>query len=51
MELFYMICDTIDAPKSLISVLQKFGYGGRFIPMTEVAFSNIQSKIKINGLI
>ena len=33
------------------SDLQKFGYGEKFIRMIKVAYTNIQSKIKINGLL
>ena len=33
------------------SDLQKFGYVGKFIRMNKVAYTNIQSKIKINGLL
>ena len=33
------------------SVLQKFGYGQKFICMIKVAYTSIQSKIKINGLL
>ena len=33
------------------SDLQMFGYGVRFIRMIKVAFTNIKSKIKINGLL
>ena len=33
----------------VFSVLQKFGYGEKFICMIKVAYTNIQSKIKING--
>ena len=33
------------------SILQKFGYGEKFIHMIKVSYSNIQSKIKINGLL
>ena len=35
----------------VFSAMQKFGYGDKFIPMVKVAFINIQSKIKINGLL
>ena len=31
--------------------LEKFGYGVKFIHMIKVCYSNIQSKIKINGLL
>ena len=33
------------------SDLQKFGYGEKFIRMIKVAYTNTQSKIKINGLL
>ena len=33
------------------SDLQEFGYGEKFIRMIKVAYTNIQSKIKINGLL
>ena len=33
------------------SDLQKFGYGVKFICMIKVAYTDIQSKIKINGLL
>ena len=33
------------------SDLQKFGYGEKFIRMIKVAYTDIQSKIKINGLL
>ena len=33
------------------SVLQKVGYGEKFIRTIKVAYTNIQSKIKINGLL
>ena len=33
------------------SDLQKFGYGVKFIRMIKVAYTDIQSKIKINGLL
>ena len=33
------------------SDLQKFGYGVKFIRMIKVPYTNIQSKIKINGLL
>ena len=33
------------------SVLKKAGFGEKFIRMIKVAYSNIQSKIKINGLL
>ena len=33
------------------SVLQKAGYGEKFIRTIKVAYTNIQSKIKINGLL
>ena len=33
----------------VFSVLQKFGYGEKLICMIKVAYTNIQSKIKING--
>ena len=35
----------------VFSVLQKFGYGAKFIYVIKVAYSNIQSKIKINGIL
>ena len=35
----------------VFSVLQKFGYGEKFICMIKVAYTNIQSKIKMNGLL
>ena len=35
----------------VFSVLQKFGYGEKFIRMCKVAYTNIESKIKINGLL
>ena len=35
----------------VFSVLQKFGYGEKFICMIKVAYINIQTKIKINGLL
>ena len=35
----------------VFSVLQKFGYEGKFICMIKVAYTNIQSTIKINGLL
>ena len=31
--------------------LKKFGYGDKFIHMIKVCYNNIQSKIKINGLL
>ena len=33
------------------SDLRKLGYGVKFIHMIKVAYTNIQSKIKINGLL
>ena len=33
------------------SDLQKFGYGQKLIPMIKVAYTDIQSKIKINDLL
>ena len=33
------------------SDLQKFGYGEKFIHMIKVAYTNIQSKIRRNGLL
>ena len=39
------------ANTKLESVLQKAGYGEKFIHTIEVAYTNIQSKIKINGLL
>ena len=33
------------------SDLQKFGYGVKFIRMIKVAYTDIKSKIKINGLL
>ena len=33
------------------SDLQKFGYGVKFIRMIKVTYTDIQSKIKINGLL
>ena len=33
------------------SDLQKFGYGVKFISMIKVAYTDIESKIKINGLL
>ena len=33
------------------SALHKFGYGNKFIHMIQVAYTNIESKIKINGLL
>ena len=35
----------------VFSVLYKFGYRNKFILMIQVAYTNIQSKIKINGLL
>ena len=35
----------------MFSALYKFGYGDKFIRMIEVAYTNIESKIKINGLL
>ena len=35
----------------VFSVLQKFGYEAKLICMIKVAYTNIQSKIKINGLL
>ena len=35
----------------IFSALQKLGFGDKFINMTKVAFTKIQSKIKINGLL
>ena len=35
----------------VFSVLQKVGYGEKFIRTIKVAYTNIQSKIKINGLL
>ena len=35
----------------ICSALYKFGYGSNFIHMIQVAYTNIQSKIKINGLL
>ena len=34
-----------------MKVLQKFGYGEKFICLIKVAYTNIQSKIEINGLL
>ena len=31
--------------------LRKFGYGDKFIHMIRVAYTNIESKIKINGIL
>ena len=35
----------------VFSALQKFGCGDKFIQMIKVAFTNMQSKIKVNGLL
>ena len=35
----------------VFSELQKFGYGEKFISMIKVEYTDIQSKIKINGLL
>ena len=35
----------------VFSALQKLGYGDKFIHMIKVAFTKIQSKIKINSLL
>ena len=35
----------------LLSGLQKFGYGQKLIHVIKVVFTNIQSKIKINGFL
>ena len=35
----------------IFSGLRKFGYGDKFIQMIKVAYTNIESKIKINGLL
>ena len=35
----------------IFSALRKFGYGGKFIHMIKVAYTNIESKIKINGIL
>ena len=35
----------------IFSALRKFGYGDKFIHMIKVAYTNIESKIKINGLL
>ena len=43
--LYYLRIDFI------FSGLRKFGYGDKFIQMIKVAYTNIESKIKINGLL
>ena len=35
----------------IFSTLRKFGYGDKFIHMLKAAYTNIESKIKINGLL
>ena len=35
----------------IFSALQKFGFGDNSIHMIKIAYTNIQSKIKINGLL
>ena len=35
----------------IFSALRKFGYGDKFIHMIKVAYTNIDSKIKINGIL
>ena len=35
----------------VFSALRKFGYRNKFIHMIQVAYTNIQSKIKINSLL
>ena len=66
LHLLSTICDITDVSKklnnnlSVISLelvlsfllcLSSFGYGDKFIPMIKVACTNIESKIKINGLL
>ena len=35
----------------IFSALHKFGYWNKFIHMLQVVYTNIQSKIKINGVV
>ena len=35
----------------MFSALHKFGYGGKFIHVIKVAYTKLESKIKINGLL
>ena len=35
----------------IFSALRKFGYGDKFIHLIKVTYTNIESKIKINGLL
>ena len=43
-------CNTLKVD-FIFSALRKFGYGDKFIHMIKVAYTNIESKIKINGLL
>ena len=44
LQALFIICDIVD-------VSNKLGYGEKFIHMIKVAYTNIQSKIEINGLL
>ena len=43
-------CNTLKVD-FIFSALRKFGYGDKFIHMIKVAYTNIESKIKISGLL
>ena len=45
---FLKVFDRVDC-NFVFSSLQKFGYGGKFNHIIKVAFTNTQSKIKINA--
>ena len=42
---------SFDIVDFVFSALQKFEFGGKFIHMIKVAFTKIQCKIKITGLL
>ena len=47
---FFKAFDRLDVDFIFLA-LEKFGYGQKFIKMIKICYNNIQSKIKINGLL
>ena len=47
---FFKAFDRLDL-NFIFSALEKFGYGQKFKQMIKICYNNIQSKIKINGLL
>ena len=47
---FFKAFDRLDL-NFIFSALEKFGYGQKFKQMVKICYNNIQSKIKINGLL